>query len=240
MSKKIVNKEEKRKYLTNELKKKYDELGRIPIASEMKSPSYKTYIREFGSWNNALMEILGKDFDDKNKYLNKSRYTKEELIDILKQKYKELGRIPKNTDFKYSKPNTVTFQNTFGSWNNALIKAFKNEVKEEKDCINVKSYNKDELIEILKEKYIELGRVPKLHDFDKTNPCKNTFISRFGSWRKALIESGLISETDKLVRGKGKNTTKNEYDNPYQITDYVKMTPEENGRYRIEIIKEDK
>ncbi len=48
------------------------------------------------------------------------KYTKEELIEILIKKSKELKRIPTSRDFKKIKPRYSRFESAFGGWNKAI------------------------------------------------------------------------------------------------------------------------
>lgn len=52
-----------------------------------------------------------------------------------------------------------------------------------------KEYNKEELINNLKHKYEELGRIPKAKDM--LNPNSSAYKRTFGTWKSALNESGL-------------------------------------------------
>jgi len=54
-----------------------------------------------------------------------------------------------------------------------------------------KKYSPDELIEILRNKWQELNRVPTTRDFKKTNPKYNRYETAFGGWNKALEAAGL-------------------------------------------------
>lgn len=58
-------------------------------------------------------------------------------------------------------------------------------------------YSKMHLIEILREKYEELGRVPTSRDFKKTRPSYGRFEFAFGGWNKAVEAAGLRSLQDK-------------------------------------------
>lgn len=52
-----------------------------------------------------------------------SRYTDDDLLNLLKQFYKETGKIPSRTDFRNNLdryPSPVTYDNRFGNWNSAL------------------------------------------------------------------------------------------------------------------------
>ncbi|MBN2423007.1 hypothetical protein JXB41_07310 [Candidatus Woesearchaeota archaeon] len=104
------------------LKKLSKELKKTPTADDInkkkKYPCSSTYVNRFGSWNNALKQAGLK----LNIFFH---YNKKELIDNLKQIYKELGRVPKSKDIKGKKwmASYSTYKKYFGSWNNALNKA---------------------------------------------------------------------------------------------------------------------
>ncbi|MBO7699249.1 hypothetical protein J6S39_00995 [Candidatus Saccharibacteria bacterium] len=100
------------------LKVKAQELGRSPRMSDLKeddnmrNPS--TYIRHFGSWNNALKKA--------RLSVNRAIETDKDLLDSLKVKAQELGRSPRIADLKEddNMRNPDTYIKHFGSWNNAL------------------------------------------------------------------------------------------------------------------------
>lgn len=91
------------------IQKKAKKLGRAPKSEELKERS--SIMRHFGSYNKAL-EAAGL-------IPNQPRYTEEELIEILQNKAKELGRSPKIKEVKQG----VTIAYRFGSFNNALMAA---------------------------------------------------------------------------------------------------------------------
>lgn len=97
------------------------EKGRPPKAGEFvnnpRFPSYRTYERFFGSWNNSLKEA---GFDQR--IGGTELYTKDELLEYIFRFYTENGRPPVAADFcKHSKyPSCGTYQKRFGSWDNAL------------------------------------------------------------------------------------------------------------------------
>ena len=101
------------------------------------------------------------------------RYTDVELLNIIKNKAKELGRTPKRREI--SQHNTI--RDRFGSWNNAVNKA---NLKENNNCI----YTDEQLIQIVKNKAKELGRTPSLTDIEDIS--RATFFNRFGSWNNVL------------------------------------------------------
>ncbi len=54
---------------------------------------------------------------------NPMKYSTDELIAALQEKYLELGRVPTSRDFKYVQPKYNRYETAFGSWNNALQEA---------------------------------------------------------------------------------------------------------------------
>src|SRR3989344_4985969 len=78
-------------------------------------PSINRFLKSFGTWNN-LLKKAGLEIN----YINK--YSEVELIRILKQVFKQLGRTPKIQDFLENKnlPSPKTYFIHFKKWNNAL------------------------------------------------------------------------------------------------------------------------
>ncbi len=114
-------KEEKRKHLLEFLKYFSEKEERSPeirdFINNSKFPSFVTYQREFGTWNNALIEA-GLETNDK-------KYSRKQLIEKMQQFSNENNRPPKMDDFvnnpKY--PGYDTYLREFGGWNNAKIMA---------------------------------------------------------------------------------------------------------------------
>lgn len=92
------------------------ENGRVPLAIDfLNNPEYphsNTFMKRFGSWNDAL----------KFAELDTNGYTDEELLDYLDRFYYENERVPVAIDFINNPeyPNCGTYQYRFGSWSNAL------------------------------------------------------------------------------------------------------------------------
>lgn len=108
---------------------------------------------------------------------NKSKfYTKEKLIEVLKNKAKKLRRIPKASDM--TKPSHTTYVRFFGSWKNALEITFGE--KEDKENIN--------LLEEIKNKGKQLNRRPKKTDFDSCIYSK--ILKKYGNFESALKLAG--------------------------------------------------
>ena len=108
-------------FLLDELRRFYDENGRVPKQIDFLNqdiyPSYMVYIRKYGSWNNAIIKCGLKINRHKRKNL-----TKEFLLSELYRYKTEFGIIPINRDFRYNDdyPSDLNYTKYFGSWNNAL------------------------------------------------------------------------------------------------------------------------
>ncbi|MBR3252842.1 DEAD/DEAH box helicase family protein [Candidatus Saccharibacteria bacterium] len=139
-----------------------------------------------------LVDIL-KKLDD----LKWSSYTKEELIEALQKKARELGRTPteKEVDMDPRMPTIGPYIRVFGNWNDALKAAGLE--------LNRKRGHKEvDLIEALQRKAQELGRTPKIKDLDidPTIASGYTYVTRFGSWNNALKAAGLDINKQQKVR----------------------------------------
>ncbi|MFD5197009.1 homing endonuclease associated repeat-containing protein [Bacillus subtilis] len=107
------------------------------------------------------------------------RYTDKDLINLLRDKERELGRPP----YKSELIQRGTICNRFGGWNNALRKAGIDPAAKPKKTI----YSNELLIDILQEATKKLGRPPKFYEVQQAT----TMAFRFGSWNKALVAAGL-------------------------------------------------
>ncbi|MCT6515373.1 hypothetical protein N0B30_22350 (plasmid) [Bacillus subtilis] len=155
------------------LQQRYKELGRPPKRKEVNQAS--TIRKYFGSFNKGI-EAAGLA-SNQNK-----RYTKEELIAILQQRYKELGRTPKTKEITQYKP----ILKHFGSYNKALEAAGLTPNK-----MKIKTYTEKELIEALQQKAKELGRTPKGKEVSQYK----SILKHFGSFNAGLEAAGLASNT---------------------------------------------
>ncbi len=97
------------------LRDKVNKLGHIPTKKSLFGdpdlPKPSAYVERFGSWTKAL-ELVG----------FKTTWSDEELILALQARVKELGYVPtaQMVEEDYKLPSAVTYQNHFGSWNNAV------------------------------------------------------------------------------------------------------------------------
>lgn len=100
--------------LFNVLREKAKELGRPP---KMKEVRLEYVIKDqFGSWNKGI-ELAG--LTPRNVGREGVGYTDDELLNILKEKAKELNSLPRVRDVEQA----TTIRNRFGSWFNALVLA---------------------------------------------------------------------------------------------------------------------
>ncbi|MCY9186657.1 homing endonuclease associated repeat-containing protein [Bacillus halotolerans] len=172
------------------LQQKAKELGRSPMQKEIKQ--FGAIKRNFGSFNKAL-KAAGLTPNIEHSRTRTNPYTKEELIEILQQKAKELGRSPMQKEIKQFD----AIKRNFGNLNNALLAAGLTPNKRGKKG---KTNTDQELIKILQQKAIELGRVPKAAEVNRLN----SIVKYFGSFTKGLIAAGLIPNK----RGKEKTYTR--------------------------------
>ena len=97
------------------LRDKVNKLGHIPTKKSLFGdpdlPKPSAYVERFDSWTKAL-ELAG----------FKTTWSDEELILALQVRVKELGYVPTTqmVEEDYKLPSAVTYQNHFGSWNNAV------------------------------------------------------------------------------------------------------------------------
>ncbi len=108
-----------------------EKLGRTPrmkdVENEPKMPSAVTYVNRFGCYKNALiMANLSKAHPKHVEKPKKAKdYTDAELIAMLQNYAKKLGRTPKIKDVENEPemPSAGAYVRRFGSYTNALIMA---------------------------------------------------------------------------------------------------------------------
>ena len=118
--------------------------------------------KHFGKWSNAMEEVLG--------IRSRVSYTKDELIEMIREQYNRDGKISKST-FKYAHH----AKKLFGSWSKALESVI--------GIVNNPIFTKKELINMLKDEYMKNGKVTS-----KTFKYNQQVKARFGSWSKAMEE----------------------------------------------------
>jgi len=178
--------------LLEELHRLKSELSKTPYAQDMTDHGEygeNTYIRRFGSWNEALEEA-GLEVN-KNGIVSDEEL-KEELLRLADGEYGG-DYLPASVMKEKGKYSSNLYASRFGSWNQALKEADL-EVRFHQD------FNEKDLIEELHRLSEKAGRTPTyemMEEFGKYG--KSTYERTFGSWSNALEEVGY--ELNKLRVG---------------------------------------
>ena len=161
-------------------------LGKTPTVVDMHKDGDhhpEAYVEAFGSWEAAL-EAAGLDPDE----MGAKKIPDVELLAELQRLAKELDRTPSQQDMKkHGDYSDQTYKSRFGSWNDALQQAMldTNTVSDQR--------SKDELLHELRRLSQEVGRIPTAGDMENHGEYGHvTYHRRFGSWRDALDEAGLL------------------------------------------------
>lgn len=183
--------------LVHELERLSEKLGRLPTAGEMEHKgefSVNTYVREFGSWNDALADVFGK--------INRQRdVPKSELLDELDRIGESRVNPPTAVEVADADSYAVsTFTGTFGTWNDAL-RAAGYEPTEQQNIPPA------DLIDELHRLSEEMEQTPTALDMERSGDFGwTTYREKFGSWNEALRAADLdinvssdIPETDLLT-----------------------------------------
>lgn len=174
--------------LLDALRRVAEQLGRTPKVEDLRGkkglPHSATYRLRFGSWKKALSRagLHGEGNESVG-------YNDDELLTHLKRAATILGRAPKADELHTVEgfPNALTYQNRFGSWNNALGQAGLGRRGRKP------RYTDDGLLDILRRVANDLGRTPTTTELGERDdsPSPATFINRFGSWKEALGRAAL-------------------------------------------------
>lgn len=125
------------------------------------------------------------------------KYSDEELLNIIRNKAKELGRTPKRKEIRQFS----VIRDRFGSWTNAVVKAGLKPIKIFGD--------KAHYIAIGKQFMKDCKKIPIMSDYDDSIylPSTTAIRKKFGSWNKYLEECGF---TLNVKRCENYNFTKEE------------------------------
>jgi len=128
------------------------------------------------------------------------KYTEDMLIMMLRKKAKELGRTPKSREVTADPkmPIALTYQNTFGSWNAALVAAGLIPLETRWQS---QKWSKKTLVSSLQKLARTLGQTPKITDLkeDLTMPPVSVYLRAFGTWNKALETAGLRYSEEEMI-----------------------------------------
>ena len=170
-------------FLLSELKRYYEEHNEVPTSLIFDSkdnnyPSSNVYMKRFGSWNNALKKA--------GLELNLIKYyTKEEIVKEAVNFYKKYGRSPYYYELSYS---SGLISNNWGNWTN-FLKACNLPLNKREVFLETKEKG----IKFLQYLYRELNKIPTTFDVEEHGIHKGWFAEKFGSFKLALYEAGLIS-----------------------------------------------
>lgn len=172
-------------FLLAELRRFYDENGRSPHIRDMNGadgyPSAPTYRSRFGSFNQAIT-LVGLTANT----VHSTVYSDEFLLEELQRFFRENGRSPHGIDMNTSNgyPSMGTYVHRFGSVNNAISSA---------GLIVNSGYSDEFMLAELRRFCDENGRSPRQKNMNGVNgfPGSRTYISRFGSFNRALELAGL-------------------------------------------------
>lgn len=148
-------------------------------------PKLATIRRVFGSWEQAVEAANLRQFQE--------RYTKEEVLEILRECYEQNHGKLSMSDYRHMRVEpTVSFiKHMFNdSWNTALEQASLD--------VNIRYYSDEEIYSVLREVYEDNDKnitLPLYKDSGK-RPLAATIIHRFGSWKKALKRAGIGIQPD--------------------------------------------
>jgi hypothetical protein len=164
------------------------EVGHTPRACEADThpdvPTANTYINHFGSWLEALEAA---DLPPDGRQTGYDRVT---LLSHLQDLAESLGRAPTRGELhEAGGPTVPVYESHFGSWPQALREAGLEFGR------RFKRYDRDELLDILKELAEELGHTPSTSELWEREdlPSPATYQNHFGRWNAALREAGLPS-----------------------------------------------
>ncbi|MCK9310133.1 MAG: hypothetical protein M0P99_07660 [Candidatus Cloacimonetes bacterium] len=168
--------------LIAELHRFVEENDRVPGRRDFNTkngyPSWNTYVKRFGSWDNGILAaklIPNRRYD----------YTDEFLKDEIYRFIDENGKIPERRDFtvKNGYPSCVNYVTRFGGWDKCLSEL----------GVKIVEYTEDILIKDLQRFYNENNRIPFKYEMCSKNgyaPFKQ-YLKIFSDWENALYKSGL-------------------------------------------------
>lgn len=147
-------------------------------------PHYQTYIKEFGSWNNAK-ELINLPI----KYRSDYKISPKTLIHKFKNLVYELEKIPSLSELEKIKsfPSHQLIYKHFNNYNNFI-----------KSCgfdynkIDNGKFKKEFLISEIQRFVNEFNKIPTPKDFEKLEgyPTRKTFTNHFGNFNNVVIEAG--------------------------------------------------
>jgi hypothetical protein len=177
--------------ILGELKQSAERLGRSPTMREFAADPEttvhpQTVIEHFGSWNRAKRKagLVPRRFA-----------TREELLTLLEELGKELGRVPTARDIDEHRgklPSKSLYWHTFGSLTNALREAgFDVPVGEER---------LERALEQAVDLSTKLGRLPKFADWTEARKADDALMTEWQIYRMFDARRGAWSTFQFLIR----------------------------------------
>lgn len=165
-----------------------EEHARPPTVADWKAaaptyPAPETVGRRFGSWAEALRAA--------GLAVARSDWTRDAALEAIGAHLRRHGRVPTATEWRRRdpcerRPAAHNLAALFGSFDDALRAAGH----------EVEHWNRESIIEALRELAVELGRVPRLSDLQPKRPGRpgaDRMRSQFGSFGQALVAAGLTT-----------------------------------------------
>lgn len=205
----------------------YKEHSRSPMMKDFKNkePSASLIKCRFGSWNNALKKA-GLELNKTKKEI----YTKQQLLDFLKEFYELYGYVPTHRDLtNKGYPTFYAYKKHFGSFKNALIEAGLFDLREDKHQF-CEEYTDEELLNKLRQFMKGRDYIPTYDEMRKElSPSVSTYDRRFNGVFNALkligydvdkqkekevklIEQDMIEKYKKLAKMLGRTPTSRDVD----------------------------
>lgn len=201
-------------YILKEYYEKHGKAYQLDFCNKNGLPHYQTYIKEFGSWNNAkrMVGISNEEIEKRN------RYTKEDVIYLFKKLVDKLGYISKFSELESIDdfPSTGTIYKYFNSYD-ALIEC----CGLNNNTIANGKYKEEFLISEIHRFVKEFNRIPTSRDFENLPgyPTRKTFTNHFGNFNNAIKLAGF--EPTKLSQKEFEDKYKNKEYLSSIIFDYI-------------------
>lgn len=176
----------------------------LPVTLSLKAPKSHSY--QWETWQSLSAEVRQKKLKQLAEARSrpmpasiskKSLYVKnlegrcpEQLLDKIITLKQKLGHTPSSTEFvkAYGSGFLGSIRLTFGTWNEAL-KLLNLAPKKHG---GEREYDKENLLDMLRNFYERKGREPMSSDQAGLLPSRQTYTRHFGSWTNAKKEAGVL------------------------------------------------
>lgn len=151
-------------------------------------PSLSYLNIRFGTWVNVI-DLL--DMGEGNK-----KYSKEDVLKLIKKLTEEGNKTPTIKDLNQHGCRTNNIVRYFGSYANALKQlGIEPNIKREEGKLgrrkNTKVFTKKEIVELIKNTYIETNKVPTIKELNLKGCSTNNIVRNFGTYSEAVKFAGL-------------------------------------------------